>query len=103
MASLTLRPFCVDIALPCVFTWVREGRPGEGLVAGCFFDSVAARLFCDLLHSAAVFARGSDRYGFCGGSCRSLCGGVKVALFHSTAVLLYIFGGSAFAWDGACR
>ena len=37
MASLTLRRFCVDIALPCVFTWVREGRPGEGLVAGRFF------------------------------------------------------------------
>ena len=38
MASLTLRRFCVDIALPCVFTWVREGRPGEGLVAGRFFS-----------------------------------------------------------------
>ena len=37
MALLTLRPFCVDLALPCVFTWVREGRSGEGLVAGPFF------------------------------------------------------------------
>ena len=56
-----------------------------------------------LRYSAAVFALGVERYGFCLGLCRSLCGGVKVALFHSTAVLLYIFGGSAFAWDGACR
>ena len=37
MALLTLRPFCVDIALPVVFVWFREGRPGEGLVAGRFF------------------------------------------------------------------
>ena len=56
-----------------------------------------------LTQSAAVLRLPRETYGFSGGSCRSLCGGVKVALFHSTAVLLYIFGGSAFAWDGACR
>ena len=37
MALLTLRPFCVDLLLPVVFVWFREGRPGEGLVAGGFF------------------------------------------------------------------
>ena len=35
--SLTLRPFCVDLLFLVVFVWFREGRPGEGLVAGPFF------------------------------------------------------------------
>ena len=33
----TLRPFCVEPSLAVVFTWFREGRPGEGPVAGRFF------------------------------------------------------------------
>ena len=63
---------------------------------------VFRRGYVGLRHSAAVFALGVERYGFCLGSCRSLCEGVKVVLFHSAAVLLLPLWRQRFC-PGSCR